>query len=338
MASPARSSNRLLLLIFALVIPATTQASARGSACAYTPLAVWGQAGKPIADRLGVTPGVIYVFDPSAGSDAPGRAIPRSCGVADAKVSPGGDLVAFHGTLEENKTRRGDGVGVTDEYGTILVFVPGGETFAWSPRGGWLAVVVDGAPRTLAVWNCRTRSLKTYHVTPSRVGWSDEDALLLQMGHTVVALDPGSGSRSKTGHHGTLVSSDKRYSMWPGQDGLDTAIFDDETGADITARLFGPFRQRGLGEIRSAFWLKGEGTARLMCVSACDHVCGENPTCTTAIVDARTGETIVEFPGEALGPSGDGKTVILLRHSTYRMLGVNAEEMVRLLTSPRTFY
>ena len=65
---------------------------------------------------------------------------------------------------------------------------------------------------------------------------------------------------------------------------------------------------------------------------------GTRPTCTTAIIDARTGEIIVEFPGEALGASGDGTTAILLRHGTYLIEGVSLEGMLGLLTGPGSFY
>jgi|GEM_PF-7074604 len=352
-----RSSNRFVpLLVLALSgtvtafhvpsIEAASRGSAQGQACAYVPQAVWAR-GDGITTRLGTSRGTIYVFHPSTSARDAGRPIPKpkEYWAYDAKLSPQGDLTAFYGEFPSTIGGPGRGVGVVDRDGTIVEWIECGEALSWSPDGRWLAVVLSkwgkgGGPtdRRLALWNRRTGSVRMFDAAPSHVGWASEDSLLLQLGNAVDVIDPRTGNRSGTGHHGTIVSTDGLYALWPGENGQNTKVFEEETGYDVTIRLFGPMTQRGLGEIRSAFWMRGEGSDHFMVVSGCDHVYGPSPTCKTAIVDARTGEIVVEFPGEALGPTGDGKSAVLLRHGSYEMEGVDLEALLGLFRRPGGYY
>jgi len=358
-----RSRNRFVpLFVLALCIaflsgfqPAPAPAkslrdrpSARGQACAYTPLAVWGAPGEGIAARLGTVPGAIYLFDPTDRSGGVGRLIgdPKQYWAFDARVSPTGDWIAFHGRVHASESPRlNEGIGVMSSAGKPVRYFPHGASFAWSPSGTWLAVGEDrriesGSPALpgLYLWNRHNNAIQTSLVQPSHMGWLGEESLLVQLGDHVEVINPRTGSRSSTGYHGTIVSSDGLYSLWPGENGLNTKVFEEETGSDVTERLFGPMTGRGLNQIRSAFWLRGKNSSHFMCVSGCDNVYGSDPRCTTAIIDAETGEILVEFPGEALGPSGDGKSAVLLRHATDHMESVNMEAMVRLLVRPSAFY
>jgi hypothetical protein len=117
--------------------------------------------------------------------------------------------------------------------------------------------------------------------------------------------------------------------MRAGEANHDTQIIEDESGLDVTGRLFDPLRSQGLVQIRSAFWVRGRGADHLMCVSGSDNLYGGHPRCVTAIIDAETGETIADFPGEALGPTGDGRMTVVLRHESNRLQTVNLERLVR---------
>jgi hypothetical protein len=335
--SPLRFVPLLAFAAF-LVSPAQAQGRhpARHPALAYTPGAIWSQGDIP--GRLGVATDAIYLIDRTARPVGGGRVLgdPKSYRAYDAKISPRGDLVAFLGAPATRSWRAGDGVGVLDSDGELITYIPGGATFAWSPKGTRLAVVLPGEGRTrssagggMVLWNRRDRSARTIWFFPSRVGWAGEDSLLLQLGDHVEALDPRSGVSARTGHHGTVVSPDGLYSIWPGEGGRNTRIIEDETNRDVTRRLYAPVERRGLHEIRSIFWIQGGGSDHFMCVSGSDHVYGESPRCITAIVDAATGEAIPEFPGEAIGPTGDGTMTVVLRHETDRLETVDLAGLVR---------
>lgn len=335
-----------LLLVFQSTVhmsPARAAArrphpTAQGSSLAFTPSAIWS--GGEIVARLELAPRAIYLIDAPALAGGGGRIVgdPEKYWSYDAKVSPAGDLVAFHGGTRASGGAgvEEEGIGVLDRGGALVTFIPLGVDFGWSPKGTRLAVALSpldavgsSAKRGLVVWDRRHRSTRSFDVLPSRVAWAGEDSLFLQLGDRVEVIDPRSGARARVGHHGTRVSPDGLYSLRPGGDGQNTKIVEDETGLDVTSRLFGPLEQKGLHEIRSAFWVCGDGADHFMCVSGSDHVYGEGPLCRTAIIDAGTGETIAEFPGEAIGPSSDGKLTVVLRHETGRLEAVNLEEMVR---------
>jgi hypothetical protein len=190
----------------------------------------------------------------------------------------------------------------------------------------------------VVLWDRRRRSARTIEADPSRVGWAGEDSLLLQLGHRVESIDPRGGVSVPTGHHGTVVSPDGLYSIWPGEGGRNTQIIEDETNRDVTSRLYAPVERRGLHEIRSIFWIQGDGLDHFMCVSGSDHLYAGSPRCITAIVDAATGEAIAEFPGEAIGPTGDGKMTVVLRHETDLLETVDLEGLVRRWLRGEDYY
>jgi hypothetical protein len=308
----------------------------RGSALAYTPQAIWP--GGNIAERLGVSSGAIYLIDRSKVDRGGGKVVGniKKHWAYDAKLSPAGDLVAFHGrALDSQGNVTKEGIGVLDLNGRLLTFVPRGVTFAWNPKGTHLAMTVLGMsmsnrtiPHGLVLWSRKGRSSWASYTLPSRVGWA-RDSLLLQIGDRVEVFNRKRGRSTPTGHHGTVVSPDGLYSMWPGEGGANTRIIEDETNRDVTRLLFGHMEKQGLHEIRSAFWVQGEGADHLLCVSGSDHVFGENPSCKTAIVDAETGKAIAEFPGEALGPTGNGRKTVVLRHESDRFETVDLEGLIR---------
>jgi hypothetical protein len=313
------------------------------SALVYTPGALWNRGD--IAARLGVAMGAIYVIDRPTRAGSGGRIFgdPRQYWAHDARVSPSGDLVAFHGRMTTSRARSAtDGVGVLDTNGELVTYFPRGETFAWSPRGTRLAVIVPGtgaressAGRSLILWDRLSRSVRTFNTLPSRVGWAGEDSLLLQLEDGVDVIDTWTGVSTRTGHHGTVVSPDGLYSMRVDRD---TQIIEDESGQEVTGRLFNPLRRQGLVQIRSAFWVWGDGADHLMCVSGSDNLYGDNPQCVTAIIDAESGETIADFPGEALGPTGDGRMTVVLRHESSRLETVDLEGIVRRWTRGGEYY
>jgi hypothetical protein len=221
-----------------------------------------------------------------------------------------------------------------DTAGTLVADFPRGRSYAWSPDGTRLAVVsarppaqrVGGLraknPRNrfgVAIWDRRNNSVRAYAQWPSRAAWAGNDSLLLQMPDRVVVLDPRRGSVSPSGHNGTIVSPDSRYAMWPGEGGQNTRIFHEDSGARVTDALFGRYEEKGLGQIRSAFWVRGRGAGHLMCISACDAIQDERPRCRTEVIDAETHEILDSFPGEALGPTADGRGVVVFRRSRGRL-------------------
>ena len=314
-----------------------SRADVRSSAFAFTPNAIWSRGS--IVKRLGLESGAIYRIESQSSLDPTSSARnqigmvvgdPDTYRAYDARASAAGGLVAFHGTVASHDGEVG--IGVLDAAGALLAFVPGGIQFAWSPRGTWLAVARSGGSRGragLLLWNSRKRSLRTVQASPSRVGWIGEDSLLVQLEDRVAAVNPGSGSIVRTGHHGTVVSPDRLYSMWPGEGGRDTQIIEDRSGRDITDVLFDPLRRQGLREIRSAFWVHGGGSDHLMCVSGTDDVYGPHPHSKTAIIDAESGEMIALFPGEAIGPTADGTKTVVLRHGSYHFEAIDLEDIAR---------
>jgi hypothetical protein len=354
-AARSESSTRVLPLLLAVLCLAfhgcahapyprgTAQRADRtagSAALAYTPGALWDHGD--IAARLGVATGAIYV------TNRPGRAgrarrggrivgDPKQYWAHDARLSPTGDLVAFHGRVTRLLAEHpgsGDGVGVLNTDGDLVLYIPRGGSFAWSPRGMQLAVLLtEPGPlsigRMVMLWDRRDSSVRIYGAFPSRVGWAGEDSLLFQIGDRVDVVDRHSGESARTGHHGTIVSPDGLYSMRAGEANHDTQIVEDESGLDVTNRLFDPLRRQGLLQIRSAFWVRGRNADHFMCVSGSDNLYGGHPRCVTAIIDAGTGETIADFPGEALGPTGDGRMTVVLRHESNRLQTVNLERLVR---------
>ena len=319
------------------------QRESRGSVLAFTPKAIWNNG--VIGSRLGIAEGSIYLLERPSGPSVRGRVIGdvKEYFAYDARVSPTGDLVAFHGRLAPD-AMAGDGVGVFNTEGKLLTFIRGGATFSWSPRGTRLAVSLAGADRYgrpirrgVVLWR-KSGPQKTFDDAPSRVGWAGEDSLLLQLGRRVEVINLRSGRRKKSGHHGTVVSPDGFYSMWPGENGENTRVIDDETGEDVTSRFWGPLEREGLREIRSAFWVRGRDADHYMCVSGTDHVYVGTPRSKTIIIEADTGETIAEFPGEAIGPTGDNRSAVVLRHESGLLNKVDLEGHVMRWIQSNKYY
>ncbi len=326
-----------LVLLSGIQVPPTfagslrAQRETRGSVLAFTPNAIWNNG--VIGSRLGIAEGSIYLLERPSGPSVRGRVIgnTKEYFAYDARVASTGDLVAFHGRVSSDAWT-GEGVGVLNAEGTLVAFVRDGVTFAWSPRATGLAITLAasdwrGEPirRGLVLWNARVGSEHSFEGRPSRVGWAGENSLLLQLGDRVEVIDLRTGSRKRSRHHGTVVSPDGLYSMWPGENGENTKVIDDETGEDVTSRFWGPLEREGLREIRSAFWVRGHGADHYMCVSGTDHVYVGTPRSKTIIIEADTGETIAEFPGEAIGPTGDNRSAVVLRHESGLLNKVDLE-------------
>jgi len=342
-----RTHVRFLALILAASILCPAANSLAAPVCfAYVPTAIWGQNLAVAASPLSRTRDGIYWFD---GEGRLGTLIgdPERYQALDATAAPKEGIVAFRGRyLAYPSNSWVMGVAVMDTAGALVADFPRGQSFKWSPDGSRLAVVYEreaaGRAREavgkgrkkrspsggVRVWDRREGTERTYAQWPSRVGWAGSDSLLLQLPDKVVVLDLRKGGVAKTGHHGTVVSGDGRYSMWPGENGQDTRILEDETGLDITERLFGPLRREGLTEIRSAFWIRGSGMDHYMCVSGSDLIAGQDPRCVTLILDAESGEEVDRFPGEALGPTADGRRAVLLLHDEGQLKIANLRSAV----------
>jgi hypothetical protein len=332
-----RFASRALVatLLLAAPGPITPVSAAPGSArtprstIAYVPGAIWGDYLEAATGGLTLQPKAIHWFD---GSDAMGRVIGdvERYQADDAKAAPREALVAFVGTYAAYPaTTLTPGVAVMDTVGTILADFPRGKSYAWSPDGTRLAVVFPREAPTrsrgrranvtryrpgVAVWDRRTGAVSSFSEWPSRAAWNGNDSLLLQFPDRVVVLDTRKAAVAATGHHGTIVSPDFRYALWPGEGGDNTRIYREETGRRITNAIFGPFVDEEKGQIRSAFWVRGRGADHLLCVCACDGIQFPEPSCRTDVIDVETRTTVASFPGEALGPSADERgTVVFLR-------------------------
>jgi hypothetical protein len=345
-ATHASRSLGLVLSAILFLLPSATSASkpnpkmsSRAPAffpMTFVPGATWGGDGNGLIRRLGLVPNGLYIVHSSTSArQLLGDA--RQITAIAATVSPKGDMIAIFGrTAPSNVAGTEEGVALVDTSGTLITYFPSGQSFAWSPDGAALAVVIGatngfGGPAIsgLTVWDRARRGEVSYPVWPSSVGWTRGDSLLIQIGRRVEALDRTSGAHSITGHHATIVSPDGLYSIWRGEDGGRMRIMEDETGRDVTAMLFAPLSNEGLGQIRSAFWVKGAKADHFLCVSASDNVYGDKPACRTAIYDAGSGEEVARFDGEALGPTGDGKAAVVLIHESGVFRAVDTEGLVR---------
>jgi len=310
---------------------------------AYVPAAIWGDyLGQATGQSL--TPHAVYWFE---GADSSmGRIIGdlERYQADDAKAAPREPMVAFVGRYAAYPSNKlVPGVAVMDTAGTLLVDFPQGKSFAWSPDGMRLAVVLPRqaapAPRArggraaakrrpwaepryragVAVWDRHDGSLKTFLRFPSRTAWAGNDSLLLQYPDSVLVLQPRSGTVTRTAFHGSVISPDARFAMWPGGDGEDTRIYDEARGERITDALFAPFHQEDKAQIRSAFWVRGRGADHLMVISGCDGIQYPEPSCGTRVIDVSTGDVLKSFRGEAIGPTADGRGAVVFRRDRGRL-------------------
>lgn len=308
---------------------------------AYVPGAIWGPWIESATAELNLDRFAIYWFD---GSDAMGRIIGdrERYEADDAKAAPREALVAFVGRYAAYPSNKlVPGVAVMDTTGALVADFPGAKSYAWNRDGSRLAVIFTKellarpksrkgrkgataarAPRYrpgVVVWDRENGSVRSYAQWPSRAAWGDADSLLIQLPDRVAAIDARRGTVSPTGYRGTIVSPDARYSMWPGEAGKDTQIYHEASGVSYTDGLFGPFRSRDMGQIRSAFWVRARGANHLMCISACEGIQHPRPSCRTEIIDVETSEKAESFVGEAIGPTADERGVVVFRRSRGRL-------------------
>lgn len=333
-----RFRSTLLLAAFAGVLvsgPATAARTPRET-IAYVPDAIWGPWLESAVGELDLKRHAIYWFD---GENAMGRVIGdlERYEANDAKAAPREPIVAFVGRFATYPSNTlAAGVAVMDTTGALLADFPHGRAYAWSPDGGRLAVLFakEPLPRGRArrgkkaavryrpgvtVWDRQNGSVRTFGHWPSRLAWAGNDSLLLQLPDSVAAIDVRTGKAVATELKGTILSPDARYALWPGEGGENTRIFHEPADARVEDDVFGPYRDRELGQIRSAFWVRARGAGHLMCVSACDAIQYPSPECRTDIVDVATGETVDSFRGEALGPTADERGVIVFRRARGRL-------------------
>ena len=317
---------------------------------AYVPAAIWGDYLEPATARLALTPHAIYWFE---GADSSmGRILGdlERYQADDAKAAPREPMVAFVGRYAAYPSNNlVPGVAVMDTAGALVADFPRGRSYAWSPDGTRLVILfarealprgrgaraasaagraASGAGRAKAaaryrpgvsVWDRRDGSVRSFARWPSRAAWAGNDSLLLQFPDSVLVLDAGTGKTARTGHNGTIVSSDSRYALWPGEDGENTRVFEEESGRRITDAVFGPFQQSGKGQIRSAFWVRGRGADHLMVVCGCDGIQFPEPSCRTRVIDVETLRSVASFRGEALGPTADERGVVVFRRDRGRL-------------------
>lgn len=338
-----RTLERFALLSLLAVFGAGFASQSAGAATrtpretiAYVPDAIWGPWLEPAAGELGLKRHAIYWFEGEGGM---GRSIGdlERYEAKDAKAAPREPIVAFVGrfaTYPSNTLVAG--VAVMDTTGAMLADFPHGRAYAWSPDGTRLAVLFgkEALPRGRArrgkkppvryrpgvtVWDRQNGAVRTFARWPSRVAWAGNDSLLLQLPDSVAAIEIRTGKIVATELRGTLLSPDARYAMWPGEGSENTRIFLETADTRIEDHVFGPFRERDLEQIRSAFWVRARGAAHLLCVSACDRIQGVRPECRTEVVDVETGRSADSFPGEAIGPTADERGVVVFRRSRGRL-------------------
>lgn len=303
---------------------------------AYVPAAIWGSLLDQSAGELRLDRNAIYWFDGARGM---GRVIGdrERYEATDAKAAPREAMVAFVGRFAVYPSNTlVSGVAVMDTTGIMLADFPRGLSYAWSPDGARLAVLFakEPLPRGRArrgkkavvryrpgvtIWDRQNGAVRTFDRWPSRVAWAGNDSLLLQLPDSVAAIDMRSGKIVATEWRGTILSPDARYALWPGEGGQNTRLFHEPADTRIEDDVFGAFRERDLGQVRSAFWVRARGAAHLMCVSACDGIQLRNPLCRTEVIDVATGRTVDSFPGEALGPTADERGVVVFRRSRGRL-------------------
>lgn len=334
------------VLTSVMVWPAPSHAASRTprETIAYVPAAIWGDYLGPATAGLPLTPHAIYWYEGEADSSM-GRILGdlERYQADDAKAAPREALVAFVGRYAAYPSNTlAPGVAVMDTTGALVADFPRARSYAWSPDGTRLAVLFapEAPPRGRAarraagaaarkgparsrngvsVWDRRDGSVRSFARWPSRAAWAGNDSLLLQFADSVLVLDSRSGKTARTGHNGTVVSTDFRYALWPGENGESTRLFDEAGARRITDAVFGPFEQEGKGQIRSAFWVRGRGSDHLMVVSGCDGIQFPEPSCRTRVIDVETGDRVASFRGEALGPTADERGVVVFRRDRGRL-------------------
>lgn len=342
-----RTFERFARFAFALLLgagPAAASPRTARETIAYVPAAIWGDYLEPATAGLALTPHAIYWFE---GVDSSmGRILGdlERYQADDAKAAPREPMVAFVGRYAAYPSNTlVPGVAVMDTAGALIADFPRGRSYAWSPDGTRLVVLFprEALPRGrgaraasaagraasaagrlraavryrpgVSVWDRRDGSVSSFARWPSRAAWAGNDSLLLQFPDSVLVLDARTGKTARTGHNGTIVSTDSRYALWPGEDGQNTRVFEEESGERITDAVFGPFQQSGKGQIRSAFWVRGRGAGHLMVVCGCDGIQFPEPSCRTRVIDVETLRSVASFRGEALGPTADERGVVVFR-------------------------
>ena len=352
-----RTSERFAPFAVALLLgawPGVASARTARETIAYVPAAIWGDYLEPATGGLGLVAHAIYWFE---GADSSmGRVLGdlERYQAEDAKAAPREPLVAFVGRYAAYpSTTLAPGVAVMDTTGALVSDFPRARSYAWSPDGQRLVVLFArealppgrgsraargraagggrpaGSARLakaatryrpgISVWDRQDGSVRSFARWPSRAAWAGNDSLLLQFPDSVLVLDARTGKTDRTGHNGTVVSSDSRYALWPGEDGENTRVFEEESGQRITDAVFGPFQRSGKGQIRSAFWVRGRGAGHLMVVSGCDGIQFPEPSCRTRVIDVETLQSVASFRGEALGPTADERGVVVFRRDLGRL-------------------
>ncbi|HTM01498.1 MAG TPA: hypothetical protein VL503_10300 [Candidatus Omnitrophota bacterium] len=341
-----RNFERFARFAFALLLgagPGVASARTAHETIAYVPAAIWGDYLVPATAGLTLTPHAIYWFE---GDDSSmGRVLGdlERYQADDAKAAPREPMVAFVGRYAAYPSNTlAPGVAVMDTTGALIADFPRGRSYAWSPDGTRLVVLFPKEPLPrgraaraasaagrvkaatryrpgISVWDRRDGSVRSFARWPSRAAWAGNDSLLLQFQDSVLVLDASTGKTDRTGHNGTIVSSDSRYALWPGEDGEDTRVFEEVSGQRITDAVFGPFQRSGKGQIRSAFWVRGRGAGHLMVVCGCDGIQFPEPSCRTRVIDVETLHSVASFRGEALGPTADERGVVVFRRDLGRL-------------------
>ena len=249
-----------------------------------------------------------YLFEGLASRAGRRIPVPNIHVLRSAVLSPDGRRVAYVAK---------EGVIVADLSGHELGREDHAVGARWSHSGDVLALLLGPPERPwqldgLAIWDLK-KSTILYHDYVDRVDWGANDSVYFgrSTGEYWATHWAGAGPE-RTSHHGIHVSPDGLYS-WdrPGPHWSGIRIFHDRSNVDLAGPIFsnlGKFIPRHAAD---PFWVSGSG--HLLCISGCGEMTKPNTpaewVCRTAIVDVLTCETVMSWPGMALGPSGDGRSV-----------------------------
>ena len=230
---------------------------------------------------------------------------------------------------------------VVDTAGRRLAGFPRAVRLAWSPAGDTLAVAIARTPwETLSgfdsiyVWSPRAGIFSQAQVSARRgpIGWAGPDTVLagswVQGPVDAIPLRTGAAAVSK--HHGTDVSPDGLFSIYPTFGGLGVGVYEDRTGANYAYRSVELLRFPRLGEIGPARWVRSSRSGHALAISACP-LSDSSPTpgrsrrnvsnCLTAFVDAGSERLLGWTHGRLIGLSSNGGAAVVERDTSFAFVG-----------------
>jgi len=233
--------------------------------------------------------------------------------VTEAVLSPSGGHIAY--TTDS-------GVTLVDPVGKPIAEFPLGSKPRWNLDGSMLAVLIgkddpgpDPVSGRLLVYNTKTRVRSSYRSNALDLEWGTGDSLFLARGDAVSVCDLKKSRVGPSSHRGVAVSPNGRYALLrdPSSRG-GYVVRHSRSGRDLTSCTFGALGPVTMDMDGAAFWVRGTGSGRILCVSRSGWWPDRpNQPATwgarTGVVDVLTSELLFAVPGIAVGPSADGRSV-----------------------------